>query len=148
MRLGGVALLRVLLATPALFAWALVHAATPTLPSSVAPACSPPLGEGAREVTQGHLKLWWRAVPDPIPLNQAFELMVQVCGDGAELLRVDADMPAHRHGMNYRATLTQAEAQRTRVKGMVFHMPGRWRLMFDVQQGGQRLRLTDTIDLQ
>ena len=42
---------------------------------------------------------------------------------------------------------TAERGRRSRARGLVFHMPGKWRLIFDVQQAGQRLRLTDTIDL-
>jgi hypothetical protein len=142
-------MLRLIIAASAFLAWTQAPASTPSVSPPDSPACGPLPGEGAREVVQGGLKLWWRAEPNPVPLNQAFELMVILCGDGsAQLVRVDADMPAHRHGMNYRTTLTPADVRRTRVKGLVFHMPGRWRLVFEVQQGGQRLRLTDTVDLQ
>lgn len=111
-------------------------------------ACPGMLGPDARQVTTGGVTLAWRALPHPIPLNKAFELDVLVCGSDAQLSRVDADMPAHRHGMNYRTSLsTEADGRRSRARGLVFHMPGKWRLIFDVQQAGQRLRLTDTIDL-
>jgi hypothetical protein len=47
-------------------------------------------------------------------------------------LRVDADMPAHRHGMNYRTTVTALGDGRFRAEGLMFHMAGRWRLLFDL----------------
>jgi hypothetical protein len=113
-----------------------------------ATACPGLAGPGVRQVTQADVTLAWRALPHPIPLNKAFELEVLVCGPAAQLARVDADMPAHRHGMNYRTSISTApDGQRSRAQGLVFHMPGKWRLIFDVQQAGQRLRLTDTIEL-
>jgi hypothetical protein len=111
-------------------------------------ACPEVLGPDARQVTAAGVTLAWRALPHPIPLNKAFELEVVVCGPDASLARVDADMPAHRHGMNYRTSIrTEADGRRSRAQGLVFHMPGKWRLIFDVQHAGQRLRLTDTIEL-
>jgi hypothetical protein len=32
-----------------------------------------------------------------------------------------------------------------RADGLVFHMPGRWQLIFDVQIGGQAQRITEDI---
>ena len=40
-------------------------------------------------------------------------------------------MPAHRHGMNYRATVSTLSPGVYRAEGLMFHMPGRWRVIFD-----------------
>lgn len=75
-------------------------------------------------------------VPAPLPAGRHFALDIVVCPPpGAALpatLRVDADMPAHRHGMNYRASVTALGGGRFRADGLMFHMAGRWRLMFDL----------------
>lgn len=63
-------------------------------------------------------------------------------------LRVDADMPAHRHGMNYRPTVRGLGNGRYRVDGLMFHMAGSWRLSFDVSTDGHLDRLTHTLDLE
>ena len=89
----------------------------------------------------GDYRIEYTAYPDPIPLNEPFELVVRVLGpDGApapnvELL-VDAAMPAHRHGMNTAAKVEPLEDGRFRVQGMLLHMSGHWELYFDVSQGG------------
>lgn len=77
-------------------------------------------------------------VPDPAPLTvgRHFRLRGEVCGP-VRLLRVDADMPAHRHGMNYRPTLGVDGAGRFEAAGLLLHMPGRWRLRFEVEPAGQ-----------
>jgi hypothetical protein len=154
------ALLRHWLAAGALVLAAGAQAQTSAVGQAVQPAtavastpaggdndCSALAKQGMRQVSQGELRLFWKPRPDPIPLNRAFELDVAWCGAGAELVRVDADMPAHRHGMNYRTTLEAEARQRKRAKGLLFHMAGQWRLIFEVQLDGQRLRLTDTIQL-
>ena len=68
-----------------------------------------------------------------------FALELQFCRDGAPLspgrLRVDANMPAHGHGMNYRARLRERGAGRYAVDGLLFHMPGDWRVRIDVTLG-------------
>ena len=77
-------------------------------------------------------------VPDPAPLalGRHFRLRGEVCGP-VRLLRVDADMPAHRHGMNYRPTLRADGAGRFEAAGLLLHMPGRWRIRFEVESAGQ-----------
>lgn len=86
--------------------------------------------------------------PDPIPLNEHFTIEVRVeAVDGAALsesvvCEVDADMPAHRHGMNTAPTVSNLGPGRYAVDGLLFHMPGRWELYCDVVQGPVRERAT------
>jgi hypothetical protein len=61
---------------------------------------------------------------------------------------VDATMPEHRHGMNYRAGIKSLGEGRWRAEGLLLHMPGRWELRFDVQAAGGTASLRDTIQLQ
>ncbi len=93
-------------------------------------------------------------VPQPAPLaaGRHFSLDLVVCPQGdASLplaLRVDADMPAHRHGMNYRPTVRALGDGRYRVDGLLLHMPGRWRFVFDLSADGRLERLTREVDVQ
>ena len=82
--------------------------------------------------------------PPAVEIGRHFALDVRVCAEGtpAVLTRVDADMPAHRHGMNYRPSVAARGESRYLVEGLLFHMPGQWRLSFDVERGGQRTRLS------
>ena len=85
--------------------------------------------------------------PDPlrIEVGQPFSLIMNVCtkgGEPAELVRVDATMPEHKHGMNYAATVQGGDNGRYRVEGLLFHMPGSWEVAFDVRSGGETQRLT------
>jgi hypothetical protein len=50
--------------------------------------------------------------------------------------------------MNYRPSATQLAPDRFRVTGMMLHMPGEWRLTFDLMQGDRRTRLTQVVDLK
>ena len=61
---------------------------------------------------------------------------------------VDARMPEHRHGMNYRARVFRKPDGIYVAEGLLFHMPGLWQLMFDVERGGRMERLTTDIDLE
>jgi hypothetical protein len=88
---------------------------------------------------------------EPIGVGRHFGLDVQVCGAAgpaaAPLVKVDADMPAHRHGMNYRASVTPgARPGRYVVEGLMLHMPGRWRFSFELG-GPAPLRLEHEVDV-
>ena len=117
--------------------------------------CGAALGAHARRVQSGSVTLAWVARPQAIPLHRHFELEIALCGSvpgaapgTAAAVKVDALMPAHRHGMNYRTTTGPPGEGRFLSQGLLFHMPGQWRLVFDVDQGGQRLRLTDDITVR
>lgn len=71
--------------------------------------------------------------PAALKVGQHFELEGVLCTRAPmpTSLRVDADMPAHRHGMNYRATTTLHTDGRFTSRGLLMHMPGRWRFIFD-----------------
>jgi hypothetical protein len=90
--------------------------------------------------------------PAPIPLNRPFALDIRLC-DGRmaefpQLTAVDARMPAHRHGMNYKPTLTKLDWGHYRVEGMLLHMPGAWEFTFDFTGADKRERLTFGLDVQ
>jgi hypothetical protein len=53
-------------------------------------------------------------------------------------IALDATMPAHGHGMNYRPKAEATGTGRTRFTGPMLHMPGTWRLTFDLLQGDGR----------
>jgi hypothetical protein len=127
-------LLGVLLATPA---WA---------------DCALDLGRGTGWVVfSDHYLMAFRTDPLRIEVSEPFALVVNVCtrrGGPAELLAVDANMPEHRHGMNYRAAIVAKGDGRFRAEGLLFHMPGRWEITFDVRAGDDSERLTHDIILK
>lgn len=91
--------------------------------------------------------------PLPAPWRSAhhFALDIEVCPRGQAsmpvALRVDADMPAHRHGMNYAATVRQTAPGRYRAEGLMFHMPGRWRVIFDLSADGKVQHLAREVEV-
>lgn len=120
---------------------------------AVAPAMAAACGEhleaqARRQIEAGGVTLAYAPQPSPIPLDRHFKLAIAVCGVQVAALRVDADMPAHRHGMNYRATVQTAGDGRFEAQGLLFHMPGRWRLIFDVDTGGKTVRLTQELEVR
>jgi hypothetical protein len=109
-------------------------------------ACTPRL-EGGRSLESARYALAWRADPARVAVGKPFAVDVVVCPKDAaariDELRVDAHMPAHRHGMNYKASVKpQGEAGRYRAEGLMFHMPGKWEFLFDVRdaKGIERLK--------
>jgi hypothetical protein len=89
--------------------------------------------------------------PLPVPVGRHFDIHFVVCGAvprGGATIAVDADMPAHRHGMNYRARVEALQSGVHRAHGLMFHMPGTWRVIFDVPIEGRTLRVTREIEVQ
>jgi hypothetical protein len=56
-------------------------------------------------------------------------------------------MPAHRHGMNYKTSVSGKGSGRYRVEGLMFHMPGHWEFAFDVVIGKSRRARGGRFDL-
>ena len=119
-------------------------------PSVAAERCEAPTGFAAQGRLSAHgVDLVFRTVPAPIEIGRHFTVEAIVCAiPPPQGLRVDAQMPEHRHGMNYRATVAATGAGRYRADGLLFHMPGRWQLVFDVDRGGRTDRLTTDIVLE
>ena len=85
---------------------------------------------------------------EPIRVGRHVVLALQLCPVDAVLLRVDAVMPEHGHGMNYRPSVTAAPGGRWRAEGLLFHMPGRWDLIFDVRRGNKVQRLSQALQVE
>ena len=121
--------------------------------SHAAPRCEAPLGFGAPgRLEASDVVVLFRTVPSPIEIGQHFTVEALVCptppiGAAAGFM-VDARMPEHRHGMNYRARVLRRPDGIYVAEGLLFHMPGLWQLMFDVERGGRMERLTTDIDLE
>lgn len=93
--------------------------------------------------------------PDPIPLNKMFELSVRVCSAQDRSrpllsleLHADAAMPEHDHGMNTKPKVRVNADGSFTVKGMLFHMPGRWELYLDVTRAGVTERAQFEVQLE
>jgi len=118
-------------------------------------ACGDSLPAAHRLLAEGDgLQVAFAPRPAPLPLGRHFALDIVVCPAAGQplpaTLAVDADMPAHRHGMNYRASITALGGGRFRADGLMFHMAGRWRLVFELPAtaGAPARRVTRAIDLQ
>lgn len=89
----------------------------------------------------------WTTEPSPIQVGEPFTMLLTLCPAAAQVVRVDASMPEHRHGMNYEPTFTALGEGLWRVEGMVWHMAGRWELRVDARLGETPQRLTQSITL-
>ena len=127
-----------------------MKAAAAALALCAAPAfgCVPDLPGGGRTLDAGRYTLTYRAVPAKIPLGQHFSLEIAVCANAGvpppETVTVDAQMPEHRHGMNYKASVKPAAGGRYRADGLMFHMPGRWEIIFELRAAGRTDRMTQS----
>jgi len=114
--------------------------------------CPLDLGRGTGWVVfSDHYMIAFRPEPMRIEVGEPFALLFNICtkdGNPAELVAVEATMPEHKHGMNYRPTIVSAGDGRYRAEGMVFHMPGRWEVAMDVRAGEESERLTHEIILK
>ena len=93
-------------------------------------------------VEGGRVAVSYRTVPAVIEVGKPFVLEIAACPTGAGpanpgRVRLDAHMPAHRHGMNYRVKVVPLPDGRYRSEGWLFHMPGQWEFVFEI--GSERL---------
>ena len=120
---------------------AAVLAALLAAPAAACPLAGTPLQGAAVQAA-------WRVDGPAIVVGQHFAIELQICPQDATLARVDATMPEHRHGMNYRPSLTPLGGGRWHAEGLMFHMAGRWELRFDiVDAGGHTERLRESLTL-
>jgi hypothetical protein len=111
-------------------------------------ACGEALRGTPQRIENARYEIAFVAVPAPIEAGKHFSLDIAVCPRaGAQppsALSVDAVMPEHRHGMNYRPVVVARGAGAYRADGLMFHMPGRWDVVFDLvtRTGTERLVAT------
>lgn len=105
-------------------------------PTAVLAACTLPPQAGT-PLGDADLQLAWRAQPAPIVAQRPFALHLSLCPAHARLLRVDATMPAHGHGMNYRVALSHQGGGDWLAEGLLWHMSGRWELRFEIELDGR-----------
>ena len=114
--------------------------------AAAAKACELP-GGPAQEVQSGKYLVLYRTQPSPLKVGQYFALEFAVC-PAPESVRVDATMPEHRHGMNYRPTIAGSGEGPYRAEGLMFHMAGKWELVFELRSGGRTERIAQSIRLE
>ena len=113
-----------------------------------AAACALPQGwaDGAR-IGGERWTAWWRSAPAAVPVGEHFSIRFHLCGPPVGRVEVSGWMPDHRHGMNYRPSVT-LEGRSGTAEGLLFHMPGRWQLILDVRGATGREKLTAEMVLE
>ena len=116
-------------------------------------ACGESLGAGRHALAGEGWQIAWRAAPSPVPVGKHFALDIALCAPAGQALpaalRVDATMPEHKHGMNYRPGVSARGPGQFRAEGLMFHMPGRWELVFEWRDGtGAVRRLAQPLTVQ
>ena len=105
------------------------------------PAQACDLPGGGKTVDSAAYSIVYRTQPERLSVGEHFVVELALCAKGTKglpgTIGVDAWMPEHRHGMNYKAGVRSLGKGRFRAEGLMFHMPGRWEFVFNV--GGERL---------
>ena len=109
-----------------------------------AQACELPGGAAQSVKSQTYTVLYRTA---PLRVGEHFAVEFAVC-PAPESVKVDAWMPEHRHGMNYKPTVAALGGGRYRAEGLMFHMAGRWELVFELRSGGRTERLAHSVRLE
>jgi len=79
----------------------------------------------------GAFTVHWTTQVDPIQLDDYFVIEATV-HPAPEALVIDAVMPTHRHGMLNDASMQRLNPNTWTASDMLFHMPGLWRVRFDM----------------
>jgi hypothetical protein len=108
-------------------------------------ACELP-GGAVEKLQSAEHTILYRAEP-ALKVGEHFALEVAVCPPPKDL-RVDAWMPEHRHGMNYRPSLRPLGKGRYRAEGLMFHMPGRWEFLFEVRGPDKTERFGHSVQIR
>jgi hypothetical protein len=109
-----------------------------------AQACELPGGAG-QSVKSADYTVVYRT--PPLRVGEHFAVEFAVC-PAPESVRVDAWMPDHRHGMNYKPLVAAQGGGRYRADGLMFHMAGRWEFVFELRSGGKTERLVHSVRLE
>lgn len=109
-----------------------------------AQACELPGGAAQSVKSQTYTVLYRTPA---LRVGEHFAVEFVVC-PAPESVKVDAWMPEHRHGMNYKPTVAALGGGRYRAEGLMFHMAGRWEFVFEARSGGRTERLAHSVRLE
>lgn len=119
-------------------------------PAPAQPVC-PPSDQAYERLTASDTEIAYRWDPAPLKLGRFFTADVITCRSPGPVTRIslDATMPAHGHGMNYRPKAVEVAPGHYRFSGLMLHMPGRWQVTVDLYDGTRLVRrLTRDLDLK
>lgn len=112
-------------------------------------ACELPPGGQEIASRDRSIALSYRPDPAGLAVDRQFSLIVHMCSKAPiDSLTVDAHMPDHRHGMNYKPSVALTAPGAWRANGLLLHMPGKWEFVFGVRVDGKTERLTHTVQVR
>jgi len=118
-----------------------------------APALACPLQPNGTELNGNgeRFGVAMRPAATPVRVGQSFSIVLTACdANGAPFtgeLKVDAAMPMHKHGMNYRPTVMPLGGGKYKADGFLFHMPGRWQYRIELRASDsvERIMIDQTV---
>tara|TARA_R110002110_G_scaffold138490_3_gene324409 strand:- start:427 stop:879 length:453 start_codon:yes stop_codon:yes gene_type:complete len=130
-----------------------IAALAATTPALADPCPKDVLATLPARIEDGGTTVAYRTTPAKIAVGKPFSIEVVACVHGAKRMapsriRVDAGMPMHGHGMNYTPSERKIGPGHSAFDGLVFHMPGRWLITFDIYDGDKRQRLTQKVSVR
>jgi hypothetical protein len=109
------------------------------------------LGQDIVDVNTG-FSVRWHFVPAQPQVGEFVAIEFTLCWNGTpvpvESLRIDAIMPLHRHGMNFQPKIVVLGDVNFRAEGLMFHMPGKWQLIFERRFSDGTGRVTTDIEIE
>jgi len=130
----------------------LLLAALASAPAAAVAIACPAEGQGFRRLKTAAAEIAYRWEPAELKVGQFFAAEVVACRllgpEPVDAIAIDATMPAHGHGMNYGPAAARTAPGHYRFTGLMLHMPGTWRITFDLIQGAKRTRLTHELNLK
>ena len=92
------------------------------------------------------MQLAYATQPPKVESDKMFSVVIHLCSRQAiERITVDAHMPEHRHGMNYKPRMVQNPDGSYHATGFLFHMPGKWEFVFEVRADGEVERFSHAV---
>ena len=103
---------------------------------------------GAQRIESSDYTIVFRTQPEKIAVGEHFSVEFAACPRANHPeptgVTVNARMPEHHHGMNYRPTVKRT-AGHYQADGLMFHMPGRWEISFGLDADGKKEYLSRSI---
>ena len=136
-------MIRALVLTLSLFGW---------VSAAIASSCPLPIKDQHLTATGKIFEASIETSPARITVADPFSVLLTVCHMGGQAyegkVKVDAHMPLHNHGMNYRPSVSSLGQGKFHLEGFVFHMPGRWQFTIGLRDGDNLDRLVLDYDLK
>ena len=120
------------------------------LPALAAPCPKDELGASATRIEKDGVAVAYRTIPEKIEVGKPFRIEVVACHGKVAPTRigVDAGMPMHGHGMNYKPSEKVVAPGHSEFDGLLFHMPGSWTITFDVFEGTTKKRIEQKVTIR